>query len=160
MLFSKSTCLEWPGSREESFTHSCHSERSEESLLGMELDSFVAMLLKIIHAGWRHYHSPRKWAIRVTPIFRRKDRSLMPGCGGHRRFLAALQRKGWCRNDGVRPKVGDSIFGATKEGRLGSSSHPGSVKPLPRSQTKPNRPCCSLCRPEFLESHCLGRSHR
>jgi len=74
----------------------------------------VVSLLGIIHAGWRQYHSPRKWPIRVTPILRRKEGSLMPGCGGHLRFpdsardsrrsrsLAALQRKGWCRNDKVR----------------------------------------------------------
>mgnify|MGYP000165001722 CR=1 FL=1 len=36
----------------------------------------------------------------------------MPGCSGHLRFLAALQRKGWCRNDEVCAKVGDSICGS------------------------------------------------
>ena len=55
----------------------------------------------IIHVGWRHHHSPRKWAVRVTPFLRRKERSLMPGCSGDLRFLAALQRKGRCRNDKV-----------------------------------------------------------
>ena len=34
-----------------SFAHSCHSERSEESLLAMELDSFVATLLRMTNKG-------------------------------------------------------------------------------------------------------------